>query len=419
MGRRKLLIIGHTWPEPKATAAGIRMMQLIHYFKNANWDLTFACTSAKSDKAEDLQALGICFQQILVNDDSFDSFLHKLQPDMVLFDRFITEEQFGWRVEDSLADCIRILDTEDLHSLRLARQQAVEQDKSFEIRDWLRLDQTKRELGSIYRCDLSLIISRKEVRLLEDELRVPPELLMYLPFWSEADDNSNDQKPAYSSREGFVFIGNGKHQPNIDAIQYLNNRIWPIIREIMPNAKVDIYGAYLPESVKTLNNPNIGFHVKGYVEKADMVMQQAKINLVPVRYGAGLKGKILKALENGTPTITTSLGAEGILNGYGANSYIFDDPREFAEEAVRLYQNEKEWKLCQESGFDILETKFNGHQLQAEFSKALEELSDQLEEHRTQNFVGAMMRHHHLRSTKYLSKWITLKNELKTRKEKA
>ncbi|MBT8320662.1 MAG: glycosyltransferase [Eudoraea sp.] len=413
MGRRKLLILGHSWPEPNATGAGVRMMQLIQYFKESNWDLTFASASAKSDKAADLEALGINFQPIQVNDDNFDTFLQSLQPDMVLFDRFITEEQFGWRVADNLPDCIRLLDTEDLHSLRLARRKAVEQNKSFELTDWFRLEQTKRELASIYRCDLSLIISKEEIKLLEDHLQVPTAILHYLPFWTREEVEVSLENPEYSSREGFVFIGTGRHQPNLDAIQYMCDSIWPNIREIMPSARVDIYGAYLPDSVKSLNNPKLGFYVKGYIENADMVMSQAKMNLIPLRYGAGLKGKLLIAFENGTPSICTSIGAEGFMDQDFASKFVFDEPMEFANEAVRLYKSEKEWSLRQQLGFEILRTKFNKHHFQKEFSKTLERLRDHLQEHRTQNFVGAMLQYHSLRASKYLSKWITLKNELK------
>lgn len=414
MGRRKLLIIGLTWPEPKATAAGFRMMQLIRFFKKSGWSLTLASTAGKNENTEDLSTLDITCESIQLNDDSFDFFLQKLKPDMVLFDRYITEEQFGWRVAEKLPQCIRILDTEDLHSLRIARRMAVEHNKPFALRDWTGLEQTKRELASIYRSDLSLIISRYELRLLREELKVPAELLLYLPFWSDEDEQYVRDSPGFSSRKHFVFIGNGRHKPNIDAIRYLSDTIWPAIRKMMPEARLHVYGAYLPETVNILDNPERGFHVKGYVENADLAMQRARINLVPLRYGAGLKGKLLLALKNGTPSITTSIGAEGLLDHSIASEFIFDEPLEFAREAVRLYESEKEWLLLQEIGFDVLKAKFNNQRHEKELSKAIDKLTAVLEEHRSRNFVGAMLQYHSMQSTKYLSKWITLKNQTKT-----
>ncbi|MCX2719590.1 glycosyltransferase [Lentiprolixibacter aurantiacus] len=414
MGRQKLLIIGHSWPEPKATAAGVRMMQLIDYFLELKWELTFACTSAKSDKAADLNALGVSFVPIGLNDEQFDVFLKNLNPDVALFDRYITEEQFGWRVAETLPHCVRVLDTEDLHSLRIAREKAVKADRAFALADWFKLDQTKRELASIYRCDLSLIISEVEMQLLQEQAGVPSELLLYLPFWINRERQSAVERPGYASRQGFMFIGNGRHQPNTDAIAYLKGNIWPIIRELMPFAHIDIYGAYLPDKILALHQPKEGFLVKGYVEDANRAMQQVRVNLVPLRYGAGLKGKLLLALENGTPSVSTTAGVEGYWDPNDAPGFTFDEPREFAKEAVRLYTNESDWTSKQLEGDKLLVRKFRGDSLRMELSKTLKNLINQLEAHRLRNILGAMLHHHSMQSTKYLSKWITLKNQLKS-----
>ncbi|MBT8323356.1 MAG: glycosyltransferase [Eudoraea sp.] len=413
MARRKLLILGLSWPEPKATAAGVRMMQLIQSFIQSGWDLTFASTAGRTKNGADLKNMGIIVQEIRLNDEAFNLFLEELKPDMVLFDRFVTEEQYGWRVADKVPKALRLLDTEDLHSLRSARKQALEQDVSFDITAWLRLEETKRELASIYRCDLSLIISKHEMQMLEEELKVPRELLLYLPLWTGTDYKSIDKIASFDARKDFVFIGNGKHLPNLDAIQYLRASVWPIIRELMPTASINIYGAYLPEKIRSLHAPKLGFHIHGYVENAHTAMQQARINLAPLRFGAGLKGKLLLALENGTPSITTSVGAEGILDHSIAGEFIFDQPEEFAREAVRLYQNEKEWLQLQAKGFDVLEAQFDGHHHRKELYSTIAQLSSQLEAHRTKNFIGAMLHYHSLQSTKYMSRWISCKNKLK------
>ena len=412
MTGKKLLILGLSWPEPKATAAGVRMMQLIHTFIQNGWELTFASTAEKTKNGADLEALGITFQAIRLNDESFDEFLEELKPDVVLFDRFITEEQYGWRVAEKAPGAIRLLDTEDLHSLRHARKQALEQNIPFRVRAWISLEETKRELASIYRCDLTLIISKEEIKLLEDKLQVPGELLLYLPLWAEGDYRSTGRMNSFSSRKGFIFIGNGKHLPNIDAINYLRESLWPLIRELIPTANVNIYGAYLSENIKSLHSPELGFHVHGYVDNAHMAMQQARVNLVPRRFGAGLKGKLILAFENGTPSITTTVGAEGLLDQSVAEKFIFDQPEKFAKEAVMLYQNEKEWSVLQAIGFDVLEARFNGEYYQKLLLSALEQLSEGLDVHRSRNFIGAMLQHHTLQSTKYMSRWISCKNKL-------
>ncbi|HLW61806.1 MAG TPA: hypothetical protein VKY33_00265, partial [Flavobacterium sp.] len=95
---KTLLVIGHTFPEPTTTAAGARMMQLLQLFQETSFKITFASTAAISEKTVDLENLGITLKNIKLNDASFDVFVKKLNPDIVVFDRFLTEEQFGWRV---------------------------------------------------------------------------------------------------------------------------------------------------------------------------------------------------------------------------------------------------------------------------------------------------------------------------------
>ena len=244
-------------------------------------------------------------------------------------------------------------------------------------------------------------------------MKVPGELLLYLPLWTETDKESIQNAPVFSSREGFIFIGNGKHMPNVDAIRYLRETLWPLIRRRMPAARVDVYGAYLPEKIKSLHTPNIGFHIQGYTEDAHRVMKKARINLAPLRYGAGLKGKLLLALESGTPSITTEVGAEGLLEHPIAAEFIFDQPDAFAREAVRLYQDKKEWMRLQSIGYEVLEARFHaGHHIK-KLSSAIGQLIKQLEEHRSRNFIGGMLHHHSLQSTKYMSRWINCKNKLK------
>ena len=159
-----LLIIGFVWPEPHTTAAGIRMLQLIEVFQEHDFTITFVSTAAKSDNSFPLHSLNINTFQIHLNDNSFDALLKELKPDTVLFDRFLTEEQFGWRVAENCPNALRILDTEDLHFLRYGRQLALKNKETFAYKHMIN-DLFKRELASIYRSDLSLIISKLSLHI--------------------------------------------------------------------------------------------------------------------------------------------------------------------------------------------------------------------------------------------------------------
>lgn len=413
MNSIKVLILGLNWPEPKATAAGIRMMQLIHWLLEKNFQITFASTRAFSDYSTDLTALGIDQQHIKLNHYSFDEFVLKLDPSIVIFDRFIMEEQFGWRVAENLPEALRILDTEDLHSLRSYREKALSDQKLFSIPDWLSLDITKRELASIFRSDLSLIISEFEIKLLNEKVKVDSNLLFYLPFiYEELTESIVENWLAFDQREHFVFIGNGKHAPNIDAILWLNRRIWPIIRKSLPESELHIYGPYMPDRILKMDNKKTGFRIKGWAKDVDSVMSKAKLNLVPLRFGAGLKGKLLEGFRSGTPAITTPFGIEGIGNSNALKHCTRDDAISFSNLAIELYLNSDNWKKVQILGMNLLNENFTKETLKEEFFKKIMELTTNLNQHRAANIIGGILTHSSLQSTKYLSKWIEAKNKM-------
>src|SRR5690606_20087288 len=167
------LIIGYVWPEPESSAAGKRMVQILNFLLDQNYRVTFATPAAPTAYMEDLKGMGIDIAAISLNDPEFDKFISALKPAVVIFDRFMMEEQFGWRVAKFSPDAIRILDTEDLHFLRKSRESSLTGKSTLRISE---LD--LREIASIYRCDLSLIISEVEMELLLTQYKVPATLLL-------------------------------------------------------------------------------------------------------------------------------------------------------------------------------------------------------------------------------------------------
>lgn len=409
---KKLLIIGLVWPEPSSTAAGSRMLQLITFFLSKEYQITFACTAQETEHSMDLSALGVKKKNIKLNHVSFDGFITELSPSIVLFDRFITEEQFGWRVLKYAPSAIRILDTEDLHSLRSARQEAFKDNTIFSLDKWLQHDMTKREVASIYRCDCSLIISTYEMELLLNHVKVYPDILLYLPFQLEKIDNDTKKGwTAFEDREDFICIGNGKHAPNIDAFLWLKEEIWPLIRKQLPHVKLNVYGAYLPQRIVQLHKPSEGFYVWGRAGDAKKVIKQSKVNLAPLRFGAGIKGKLIESMACGTPSITTNIGAEGMHQEYPWNGTIVDTPQAFAQAAVALYENQETWEQSQVNGVDIINNIYDKAILNPILSTKIETLTTNLENHRQKNFIGELLNHHTMASTEYMSRWIEAKNK--------
>ena len=411
MALKKILIIGFVWPEPKSSAAGSRMMQLIEVFQSENYQITFASPCAKSDNAFNLDSIGVLQTAIELNNSSFDVFVKDLNPDVVLFDRFMMEEQFGWRVTEQCPNALRLLDTEDLHGLRKGRHHAFKDDKPFDT-SYLFNDTAKREIASIYRSDLSLIISEAEMKILKNDFKVDESLLLYLPFMLE--DVSNEAMKCMlklEDRQHFVSIGNFLHAPNYNAVLYLKDIIWPLIRKQLPKVELHIYGAYASQKVNQLHNEKQGFLIKGFAEDVNQVMQQGKVCLAPIQFGAGLKGKLVDAMQNGTPCVITTIGVEGMFGDFEPNGFIEDNPELFANKAVQLYNNESLWKEKQQNGFKIINHRFNKSQFQEKLILNIEEIKQQLNTHRTKNFIGQMLQHHSMKSTKFMSKWIEEKNK--------
>ena len=407
--KHHVFIIGSVWVEPNSSAAGSRMLQLITSFLSKDWRVTFGTVSQKNLNSIDLSKLGVQEVRLELNSTSFDDFITDLKPTLVVFDRFITEEQFGWRVAEYCPKALRVLDTEDLHCLRKTRHEALKKGIEFSNEMLLNSEISKREIAAIYRCDISLIISTFEMKLLKEVFKIDKSLLYHLPFLFDKIDENNSWKP-YDERHHFVSIGNFLHAPNLDATIQLKKHIWKEIRKRIPAAELHIYGAYPTQQVLEFTNANEGFFVHGFVEDAFEVLKNSRILLAPLRFGAGIKGKLSNAMLCGTPSVTTSIGSEGMNDEIPWSGFVEDEIAKFVEKAVLLYTDKIQWNQAQQSGIEIINTKFDKEQLTPLLFKCIDEVFSNLEQHRNNNFTGKMLMHHSLQSSKYMSKWIQEKN---------
>lgn len=378
------------------------MMQLIQIFRLWNYKITFLSSANASDYSEKMEV-----QKIEINNSDFEEQIKSLNPDFVLFDRYITEEQFGWKVSEMCPNAIKILDTEDLHFLREARKTCFKQNRDLKFED-LQNDVFKREIASILRCDLSLIISEYEISLLEKGFKIDRNLLFYLPFLYE---NNEKKGFTFQERKHFVSIGNFLHEPNWQTVLQLK-KIWKNIRKKLPETEIHIYGAYAGEKAFQLNDEKSGFLIKGRAESVGKIFEKYRVLLAPIPFGAGLKAKLFESMIFGLPNVTTTIGAEAMHDNQIWNGYIEDSEGNFAEKAVALYTSENLWEQAQENGFKILKQKFAQEDFIKNFKKKIDEISANLQVHRNQNFLGKILQHQTLQSTKYLGKWIEEKNKL-------
>ena len=162
----------------------------------------------------------------------------------------------------------------------------------------------------------------------------------------------------FDKRKDLMFIGGFGHRPNVDAVKWLANEIMPALVKKLPDIRVYILGSNPPEEVKQLATENL--LIKGFVtdEELQEYYQNCRISIVPLRYGAGIKGKVIEAMRFGTPVMTTSVGVEGIK---GAESIldIADEAADFVEQLTALYQNEAELVRRSKASYQYIRDNFS------------------------------------------------------------
>ena len=445
-------------PEPSSSAAGVRTEALIRHFlasKTIFDGVHFACSDIQtndqnSSTMDGLRKMGMGLHRIRSNrkEDIKNWFLRldlntqwnfnevmktKGALKAVIFDRFFSEEIYSFHFQKYSPNTLRILDMQDMHSLRQARKEILD--------DWDRLCNTQmmtkslmkdlitctpkntndmliRELASIHRSDLIFVCSPHELHLLRDVYRIQEEKLLLAPFFTSNDkmksDAQNKENPL------FVFVGGFRHHPNVDAVLYLHNEIWPIIQSQLPQAEMHIYGAYPKYLINKLQKKqHKRFYIHGYAKHLDEVFQNATLLLCPLRYGAGIKGKIVDSWKYGVPVVTSPIGAEGMKDNdsdalWGGIIVEDTDCNAFASSVIDLYKNEELRKSCVDRGYALLDILYNKDKNLKMIDESIENAIQNLELRRAKDHVSTILWHQRNRSTEYFSKWIELKESMKT-----
>jgi hypothetical protein len=476
------LLISSVWPEPTSTAAGTRTLEILKTFAGFGHDLALASpsvrTSRSASRSSILELVGADdIREISVkpNDAAFDEMLRELQPNLVVFDRFFIEEQFGWRVSDVLPHALRLVDSQDLHFLREYRASISKPVSEFNGRSdhlvadgWnsslaaIDSDIAVRELASFARCDIALVISTSEkelLRSLDDVSRCfLPHQLTYLPFLPDVSKFVDSPSLSFEERSSpLVMIGNFLHKPNADSVRCLR-RYYQQSATVSQLPIVHVYGSYCPSEFgvqnfgslpkgKLLDNNKIV--VFGSCENAMDTIGRYRVLLAPLRYGAGLKGKLFDAILSRTPFVTSKIGAEGIIDfrfvdgRYAQDNFVICEPTskdelhnqlaylcvaETIHDAItksdRLCSNKALWSHAVHLSRKLLFTEFNSSTHRASFKKCLDEalrgnVSDinsfsvvAKVRNSPERFLQRMLTHETVHNAKMFSKYLSLKSSL-------
>eukprot|EP00531_Pseudo-nitzschia_arenysensis_P015618 CAMPEP_0116157132 /NCGR_PEP_ID=MMETSP0329-20121206/23186_1 /TAXON_ID=697910 /ORGANISM="Pseudo-nitzschia arenysensis, Strain B593" /LENGTH=349 /DNA_ID=CAMNT_0003654229 /DNA_START=157 /DNA_END=1206 /DNA_ORIENTATION=+ len=299
-----------------------------------------------------------------------------------------------------------------------------------------RNDRFLRELASIHRSDLVLVCSPKEMEWLQAVYNIPKEKLCLASFFVEENIIQNSinalpKNPSDAIPPRFVFCGGFKHAPNADAVQILIEWVWPKLKSKLPNASLHIYGAFCPDKLiaqSDKNHKQEGIYIHGYEpDLANIFGKDGGILLAPLRFGAGIKGKIIDAWTFGMPVVTTPVGGEGMTGSTSAEDGVNIDQcdtlfggsiastlDDFCEKAIDLAKQPDTYRKTQTNGRFLLKDLFAASENWRDVQERLLEVmdGDYLSQQREKDYTQAILWHQSSRSTEYFSRWVELKETI-------
>lgn len=405
-GKSAVLFV-YVWPEPQSSAAGVRTYALLKALQAHGYALTAVSPSAPSPWSEKLNALGVATLTCDPNaSPATDARLGGLSPSLVVYDRFVMEEQFGWRARGFWPGALHLVDTQDLHSLRRARERLAAKGVTGDGLLHPSLDELGedllRELASLYRADAALVVSSFEETLLK-EMGYPSNRLLHLPFPTRADE----EVAPFHQRSGFCFLGNYRHPPNLDGVRWLASSLWPAVRSALPSAELHLYGAYPPAEISRHKGEQ-GIFAHGPVADHRAALRRHRALLAPLRFGAGIKGKVLEAFGTGTPVAGTALSFEGM--GPGCPGLVAEEKDSFAQACRAVHEEGGIWAKESIGGIRFAKEHLGEKLLERKFLDFVDDKTRDLRALRARDLTGAMLRHHQANASRYFSRWIEAKN---------
>ena len=362
---KRILAIDACLPTPDRDSGSLRMYNLLLLMRRLSHKVAFVPDNLKlvHPYADALQAAGI---EVLYGPfvRSIKSHLreHGREYDLVVVSRADVGEKHIDNVRRFAPQATILYDTVDLHFLREQREAKVKRDPVLARKAEKRREQ---ELRIAKRTDRTLVVSPAEKEILENHC---PQLNVHVI--PNIHQISPSGKPFYQ-RKDILFLGGFNHPPNADAVNYFVDEIFPVVREKIAGVKLYVVGNSPPSSIRDLAGDDI--FVTGYVPDVSNYLNSAKVSIAPLRYGAGVKGKVTLSMSYGLPVVATSVGVEGTELINGVSALIADRPQEFADAIERLYLDENMWKTLSENSRCLVAKHFSFEAVSKNVEKLLNE----------------------------------------------
>ncbi|ACN16079.1 hypothetical protein HRM2_29960 [Desulforapulum autotrophicum HRM2] len=343
-GTKRALVVDHYAPTYDMDSGSLRIFSLMKIFQELGYKVVFWPENRAYDEqyTRDLQRLGIEAQY---GDLNFEEYLKENGDhfDIILLSRPHVAVNFIHAAK-TLSNARVIYDTVDLHYIREGRKARYEAENA--AREWKDL-----EFFLAHHADDTLVVSDIEKEILDKEGFEGKVSVISNIHTVEPSINS------FEKREGLMFIGGFKHLPNEDGMLWFVNAIFPDIQKQIPGIHLDIVGSYPTERINALASDDIT--VTGYVKDVSPYFEKSRVFVSPLRYGAGVKGKIGQSLGFGLPVVTTHVGAEGMGLTHGRDVLIGETDSEFAEKVVQLYRDRRLWESLSINGRIVIEEKYS------------------------------------------------------------
>ena len=343
---RRVLVLDHCTPTPDQDAGSVIALNLMLLLREMDFQVTFIPEDNflyMPDYTVDLQRVGI---EVLYAPyiTSVEQHLEEVgnRYDLVFFIRPTVVQREIHLVRQYCDRAKLLYETCDMHHLRMLREAELFNDpEKFQLAQ----DMKELEMLSIQAVDATILRSSAELELLRPQL--PDSCLRVFPLIM----NSYDSPDNFADRKDIIFVGGYQHTPNIDAVKYFVESIMPIIRTLLPGIAFYAVGSNPPPEILQLNCQDV--KIVGYVKDIQTYFNSFRISIVPLRYGAGIKGKIGTAMASGLPVVATNLAIEGMGLNHYQNIVAADSPELFAQEVFNLYTDINLWKKIRINGYEF------------------------------------------------------------------
>jgi GT2 family glycosyltransferase/glycosyltransferase involved in cell wall biosynthesis len=362
--RGRVLVVDSMTPEPTRDSGSLRLSAMLRLLDEQGWAVSFLPDDGRASD-EEIRALGALGVEVLcrpwVSDLPHWLRAHGHGLRAVMLCRHTVAGQYASLVRKLAPKARLLFDTVDLHFLR--EQRAAELSGSASMARQAQSSR-KSELALIEQCDVTFVVSPHEQALLAAELpHAKVELL------SNIHEVFGCRRP-YAGRRDLVFIGGYGHPPNVDAIRWIATDILPALHERVPNITVHVAGDIPDAAREELSAPGLVFH--GRVPDLAPLMESALASLAPLRFGAGVKGKINMAMSHGLPVIATGTAVEGMRLQPDVDVMIAQDPAAFADAVARLASDETLWTSLSRNGLDNVDRHFSPRAAAATLRRVLD-----------------------------------------------